>query len=113
MIGGAVARHRIEVVRAPLVDDGRGNKTRDWANATETPLTGWAIDAGSTVEDETNRDGSAVEYTIRGPYAADVAAADRVRLLGGLYKITGGVLRQPGPSALTSHTILRLTKWSG
>lgn len=113
MIGGTVARHRIDVIRAPLVDDGRGNMTRDWDNATETTSLGWAVDAGSTVEDESHRDGSAVEYTIRGPYTADVVAADRVRLLGGLFQISGGVLRQPGPSPLTAHTILRLTRWDG
>ncbi|WP_425836958.1 hypothetical protein [Microbacterium sp. PA5] len=113
MITGAVARHSIVVVRAPLVDDGRGNETRDWVNATETTLHGWAVDAGSTIEDETNRDGSAVEYTIRGPYTADVVATDRVRLLGGLFQVTGGVMRQPGPSPLTSHTALRLTRWEG
>jgi hypothetical protein len=113
VIGGAVARHRIDVIRAPLVDDGRGNKERDWANATERGLTGWAIDAGSTTEDEVNRDGSAVEYTIRGPFAADIAASDHVRLLGAVFEITGGILRQPGPSPLTSHTIIRLTRWEG
>lgn len=108
-----VAHHPIVVVRAPWVDDGRGNTTPDWANATETPSLGWAVDAGSTVEDESHRDGSAVEYTIRGPFTADVLATDRVRLLGGLFQISGGVMRQPGPSSLTSHTILRLTAWSG
>jgi hypothetical protein len=108
-----VFRHAISVVRAPLVDDGRGNKTRNWGAASETTIPGWAVDAGSTVEDEANRDGSAVEYTLRGPFDADVASGDRVRLMGGLYSIVGGVLRQPGPSPLTSHTILRLTKWTG
>ncbi len=113
MIGGVIARHPITVVRAPLVDDGRGNQARDWDHATETTIPGWSVDAGSTVEDEVNRDASAVEYTIRGPLTADVAATDRVRLLGSLYLVTGGVLRQPGPSPLTSHMILRLTRWEG
>lgn len=113
MIGGLVARHAIVVVRAPLVDDGRGNVTRDWTQATERELDGWAIDAGNTTEDEVNRDGSSVEYTVRGPLAADVEAQDRIRLLGDLFVIEGGVLRQPGPSPLTSHTILRLIRWEG
>lgn len=113
MIGGVIARHPIVRVRAPLVDDGRGNLARDWDEATEATIPGWAVDVGSTVEDTVNRDGSAVEYTIRGPLAADVAATDRVRFMGGLYEIAGGVLRQPGPSALTSHTIIRLSLWEG
>lgn len=113
MIGGLVARHTIEVIRAPEVDDGRGNLTRDWANATATTIPGWAVDAGSTVEDEQNRDGSAVEYTIRGPHNADIRATDRVILFGTTHQITGGILRQPGATALTSHVIVRLTAWEG
>lgn len=113
MIGGLVARHTITVVRAPLVDDGRGNRTRDWTAAVDLERPGWAIDSAGTAEDDTNRDGSSTEYTLRGPFAADVAATDRVRLFGDLYLIDGGVLRQPGPSPLTSHTILRLIRWEG
>lgn len=113
MIGGRVARHTIVRVRAPLVDDGRGNQARDWDRAVETSLPGWAVDVGATVEDVVNRDGASTEYTIRGPYAADLATSDRVRLLGGLYEVDGAVLRQPGPSAATSHTVVRLTSWEG
>lgn len=113
MIGGTVDRHTITVVRAPLVDDGRGNLTRDWANAAEFALPGWGIDAGSTAEDETNRDGSQTGYTLRGPIAADVDPQDRVRLFGDLFVIDGGVLRQPGPSSITDHCIIRLERWEG
>ena len=113
MIGGLVARHAITVVRAPLVDDGRGNKARDWANAAEAPSPGWAVDAGATLDDTTNRDGASTEYTLRGPLAADVLATDRVRLFGDLYLIDGAVLRQPGVSPATSHTIIRLIRWEG
>ena len=113
MIGGAVARHKLTVVRAPLVDDGRGNKTRDWSSTTEHTIPGWAVDAGATFEDESNRDGAAIEYTLRGPFNADIEHTDRARLFGADYVITGGVLRQPGPSPRTSHTIVRLTRWEG
>lgn len=113
MIAGAASRHAIAVVRAPLVDDGRGNRTRDWAKAAEHEAPGWAIDAGTTDEDEVNRDGSSTEYTLRGPFAADVEPQDRVRLFGELFVIDGGVLHQPGPTPLTSHTILRLIRWEG
>lgn len=113
MISGVVARHTITVVRAPLVDDGRGNRARDWPNAAEHTLGGWAIDTGGTTEDESNRDGSSTEYLLRGPIEADVVATDRVRLFGALFHINGGVLLQPGPTALTSHAILRLTRWEG
>lgn len=113
MIGGLVARHTIGVVRAPLVDDGRGNKTRDWSQASEHESAGWAIDVGATGEDNVNRDGESVEYTIRGPIGADLLASDRVRLLGGLYRVEGAIGRQPGVSAATSHCVARLISWEG
>jgi len=109
----AVRRHTIGVLRAPLVDDGRGNQARDWSAAVEKPSYGWAIDSGSTDVDTENREGAAIEYTLRGPYGADVLASDRVRLMGGLYVVEGSVGRQPGVSALTSHSIVRLIAWEG
>ncbi|OAZ40946.1 hypothetical protein A9Z40_03120 [Microbacterium arborescens] len=113
MIGGHVARLAIGVVRAPLMDDGRGNQARDWRAAKEHESKGWAIDAGTGAEDVVNRDGVAIEYTLRGPFDADVLASDRVRLMGGLYTIDGPVARQPGPSPRTAHSIIRLISWEG
>jgi hypothetical protein len=113
MIGGLTARHAIEVQRAPLVNDGRGNETYDWGNATSHTSAGWAIDVGETTEDTQNRDGVSIAYTCRGPWDADIRASDRVRLFGETFEVTGGVLRQPGPSRTTSHVIVRLTNWTG
>lgn len=113
MIGGHVARHTIAVVRAPLVDDGRGNKRRDWSAAAEHESPGWAVDVGAAGEDVVNRDGASIAYTLRGPLDADIAATDRVRLLGGLYNVEGAVGRQPGVSARTSHSIVQLIAWEG
>ena len=113
MIGGAVARHTIAVVRAPLVNDGRGNMTRDWSKASEHESKGWAIDAGPTAEDTTNRDGASIAYTLRGPFNADLLASDRVRLYGALYEVDGAVARQPGVSAATSHSVVSLVAWEG
>lgn len=113
MIGGRVARHTIVVVRAPLVDDGRGNQARDWSQASEFESPGWAVDVGASGEDTVNRDGESIEYTIRGPFNADLLGSDRVRLLGGLYRVAGAVGRQPGVSAATSHSVARLVNWEG
>ena len=113
MIGGRVARHAIVVVRAPLVDDGRGNLAADWDAATETPSEGWAVDVGASGEDSVNRDGASIEYTIRGPLDADLRHTDRVRLLGGLFVVDGAVGRQPGISPATSHSVARLVVWEG
>lgn len=113
MIGGRVARHTIVIVRAPLVDDGRGNQIPDWGNATRRDSQGWAVDAGDTTENLDGRDSTTATWTIRGPYAVDVVATDHVELLGVECEIVGAVLRQPGPSERTSHTILRLRSVTG
>lgn len=113
MIGGPTARHSLVIVRAALVDDGRGNETRDWASPTRKTSPGWGVDIGNTLGDTQNRDGYSIAYTVRGPFNADVDGRDRVELFGDTYEITGGAQRQPGASALTSHTILLLVKWVG
>jgi hypothetical protein len=99
--------------RAPLVDDGQGGFERDWSAAVSEPLGGWGVSAGGTEEDEERRDGSRVEYTVRGAFDADVLPSDRVVLFGDEFEIDGGVLRQPSPNGLADHTILRLKRWEG
>lgn len=96
-----------------MVDNGRGGLEADFTNATVAPLAGWALDAGSTIADLQNRDGAAIRWTARGPYAADVERHDRITVLGEQFKIDGAVVRQPGPSERTSHTILLLVNWEG
>ena len=113
MIGGTVDRHTIGVVRAPMIDDGRGNPKADWKNATVTPSEGWASDVGNTAENLDGRDSETAEWTLRGPFAADVRASDRIDVLGVRCTITGAVMRQPGATDLTSHTILRLKRVDG
>lgn len=110
-----VFRHTINVVRAEPTEDRRGNITRDWASATETPSERWAIDTDSegTHDLGDGRGGSASRWILRGPYEADIVASDRIRMLGILCEIDGEVLRQPGPSRRTSHTIIRLTRVEG
>lgn len=108
-----VFRHTLTRLRASLVDDGHGNQESDWTAPDEQAIPAWAIDAGDTTADRTNRDGSSVSYTIRGPMDADVQAGDRFRWLTDVYTIDGAILRQPGPTARTSHCIVRLVKWEG
>jgi hypothetical protein len=113
MIGGLVARFEITVIRPSFVDDGRGGQVEDWNNATRTGSAGWAVDAGDTSEDLDGRSSTTAHWTIRGPFAADVRATDHVGLFGDECEIVGAVLRQPGPSTMTSHTILRLRRVTG
>jgi hypothetical protein len=96
-----------------MVADGRGGHEPDYTRTTDEPIAGWAADAGNTVEDTTNRDGASVEWTLRGPFEADVQRHDHIELFGHDYEIDGEVLRQPGPTGATSHTILRLVRWVG
>lgn len=109
----SVFREKITRIRPGSVDDGHGNQEADWGSSSELTIAGWAIDAGDTTADRVNREGSSVAYTIRGPVDADVRAGDRVRWSGDVYLIDGDVLRQPGPTARTSHSIIRLVKWRG
>lgn len=96
-----------------MVDDGRGGTEADFTNAEEVELRGWALDAGNTIADEQNRDGALIQWTARGPFAADVERHDRITVLGDQLEIDGAVRRQPGPSPATSHTILLLKMWEG
>ncbi|TCJ28760.1 hypothetical protein E0W80_04475 [Microbacterium sp. PI-1] len=113
MIGGIVARHSLVRERPQMVDDGRGGVEADFTNATPTDLHGWALDAGNTVADLQNRDAASIRWTARGPFDADVERHDRIVVFGEQFKIDGAVVRQPGPSPRTSHTILMLVSWEG
>lgn len=113
VITGVVARHTILRERPTFVDDGHGNTEPDFTDVQPVSLPGWAVDAGSTAEDEQNREGALIQYTIRGPLNADVETRDRVILMGDRYAIDGAVVRVPGPSAVTSHTIVQLKRWEG
>ena len=99
--------------RAPLVDDGQGGEERDWSAAVSEDIGGWGVSAGGTDEDESRREGSRVDYVIRGPFDADVHPSDRIVLFGEEFEIDGGVLRQPSPTGLAAHSIVRLRRWEG
>lgn len=113
MIGGLVARHSLIRERPHLVDDGRGGERKDFTGVIGVELPGWALDAGATTKDAEHRDGAEIVWTARGPFSADVERHDRITVFGEQYQIDGAVVRQPGPSLLTSHTILLLKRWEG
>lgn len=96
-----------------MVDNGRGGVEADFTGVTSVDLPGWALDAGSTIADLQNRDGAVIRWTARGPFDADVERHDRITVFGEQFKIDGGVVRQPGPTPRTSHTILLLVNWEG
>lgn len=113
MIGGLTSRHTITRERPVMISDGRGGVEADFTGAVAVELGGWALDAGNTLADAQNRDGALVQWTARGPFSADVERHDRISVFGEQFQIDGAVRRQPGPSSLTSHTILLLVNWEG
>jgi hypothetical protein len=97
-----------------MVDDGRGGVEATYPDpVVADALSGWALDAGNTLADAQNRDGALIQWTARGPFAADVERHDLIVVFGEKFQIDGGVVRQPGPSSTTSHTILLLKAWEG
>lgn len=114
MISGLVARHTIIRKRPTMISDGRGGERADWTGPPdELEIPGWAVDVGNTAEDTQNRAGTLQQQTIQGPYQADVREHDHIVFDGTTYEIDGEPRRQPGPSDLTSHTILLLKRWKG
>lgn len=113
MIAGLTSRHTIHRERPTPMSDGRGGIEYDFTDATSVALHGWALDAGATTEDLQNRDGAEITWTARGPLDADVERHDRITVFGVQHRIEGAVRRQPGATALTSHTILSLSNWEG
>lgn len=96
-----------------MVPDGRSGREASFQGVQKVDLHGWALDAGDTRRDAVNRDGALIQWTARGPFTADVERHDRITVFGERFQIDGGVIRQPGPTSLTSHTILSLAKWAG
>lgn len=113
MIGGLVAKETITRLRADRVSNGYGGFEDDWSDPDESDIPGWGVDAGGTVADLDRREGAQVQYTLRGPVAADVRRGDRVRWNGEVYTVDGRPRVQPGPTALTSHLIVQLILWEG
>lgn len=103
----AIFRHDIGVLRPTVVVDGSGDDKLVYPDLA-TPTGGWAIDTTGTQEDTDGRSGTISRMTVRRRGAPVVLASDRLVWLGAVYEIEGDVQYQPGPSALTSHTIVSL-----
>ena len=104
-------RDTITRLRAPVVLD-HGSPVADWDNATETVLTGWLLQPGASVEDLANREAVRVEWTVYGPYDADVIASDRIRLPSGDYAVVGEPERWKSPSGRLDGVKVLLQRWS-
>lgn len=100
--------------RPQRVDDGHGGTESDWSlPPDELAIPGWGVDAGDTLEDLQNREGTSVDYTAYGPVDADVRGGDRIKWSGMTFEVNGGVLRQFGATPNTSNAVVRLRYWEG
>lgn len=102
-----IFRHDLGILRPTMGQDSHGNDALVYPELA-APTGGWAIDTTGTQEDTDGRRGTVERLTVRRRGEPVVLASDRIVWLGAVYEIEGGVQYQPGPSALTSHTILSL-----
>lgn len=104
------AKETLVRLRAPMVKD-HGSWVPDWESAPEVELPGWSLQPGASTEDLQNREATRVDWTAYGPYDADVAATDRIRLPSGDYGVIGEPERWKSPTGRVSSTKLLLQRW--
>ena len=97
-------------LRAPVVMD-HGSPVSDWDAAVEGSLPGWSLQPGASAEDLQNREAVRVDWTAYGPYDADVAATDMIRLPSGDYSVVGEPERWKSPTGRVSSTKILLSRW--
>lgn len=103
----AVFRHTLGILSPSTEVDAHGNDRLVYPDLAE-PSYGWAVDTTGTQEDTDARRGTVNRLTVRRRGEPVVSASDRIVWSGAVYEIEGGVQYQPGPTSLTSHTILAL-----
>jgi hypothetical protein len=109
-----VFSHTVGILRPTVAQDSAGDDVVSWAGVVPISSSGWAVGVGDATENNDARDGVTATYTlVKRGLDVDVRPTDRVRLFGEDYEVDGEVLRQPGPSSLTSHTIVRLKRAEG
>ncbi len=104
------AKESLTRLRAPTVMD-HGSPVRDWSNAAGLVIAGWTIQPGAGPEDLDHREAVRVDWTAIGPFDADVAATDKVRLPSGDYAVIGEPERWKSPTGAISSTKILLQKW--
>lgn len=105
------ASETVTVLRAPLVKD-HGSMVLDWSAPTLITVAGCSVQPGATAEDNENREGVSVEFTVYMPDGADVTATDRVRLASGDYVVVGEPERWKSPTGTLSHVKVLLQRWA-
>lgn len=105
------AKDTVTVLRAPVVKD-HGADVPDWSNPTLVTVTGCSVQPGATGEDNQNRAGASIAYTVYMPPGTDVRFTDRVRLATGDYVVVGEPERWTSPTGRLSHVRVELQRWA-
>ena len=94
--------------RAPLVDDGWGDETRDWDAAIDTPIVGVNVQPNQQGEDDgVLRTVVATSWRVQSPPGVDldVVPSDRVVQDGVVCEVVGEVARWPDPITGGTHHV--------
>lgn len=98
-------------LRPTLVDDGHGNLEPDWGAPVTADIPGCSVQPGATAEDNANRSGVLIQWTVYAPPTADVAAGDAVVYSGTRYSVSGEPARWN--VGFMDHKVILLTRWEG
>lgn len=104
-------KETVAVLRAPLVRD-HGVTVQDWESPSVNFVEGCLVEPGATVEDNENRAGVSIAFTVYMPDGSDINATDRIRLPSGDYSVVGEPERWKSPTGLLSHVKVLLQRWA-
>ncbi len=103
--------------RAPLVDDGWGNQTRDWTNAVDTTIGGVNVQPNQQDEDSSPlRTTVITSWRLQTAPGVDIdlEPTDRVVHDGVVCEVVGEVARWPDPvTGGLHHVETTLRRWEG
>lgn len=110
-----LATETITVLRAPLVPNPYGSKTRDWTNPARTDVAGVSIQPATTTEDVRDREQLANTYQLFTPRGIDLdlLATDRVEWNGRVLQVVGDPNRWPAPGGGVHHVEATLKEVTG
>ena len=104
----------ITVIRAALVvADRYGNKTRDWAGAARTTVTGVSVQPVGSDEAVVDREWAAAHLRLFAPPGTDLTSTDRVAWRGDTYEVDGTPRRWFDDEGVEDHTEADLKRMTG
>lgn len=103
----------VTVRRAAMATVGT-RQERDWANATESTVSGCILVRPRTSTDFGDPARTrAIDWLLLAPPASDIAEGDRIVHGGRVYEVDGIALERTSPSGAVSHVRAALVAWGG